>query len=102
MPRDWARDVAAALQGLLVLPDDAPSTFNLGSGRSVSVAELVQTCAQLLSRSIEIEVEPGKLRKTDRAELVADSRLLRETTGWEPRRSLSHTLDELLTEPDGH
>jgi UDP-glucose 4-epimerase len=94
-------DVAAALQGLLAPPDDAPATFNLGSARSVSVAELVETCEQLLSRSIEIEVEPAKLRKTDRAELVADSRLLRETTGWEPTRSLSQTLDELLTEPDG-
>jgi UDP-glucose 4-epimerase len=94
-------DVAAAMHGLLAPPDEAPATFNLGSGRSVSVAELVQTCEQVLSRSIEIEVDPEKLRKTDRAELVADSRLLRETTGWEPTRSLSQTIDELLTEPDG-
>lgn len=93
-------DIASALHDLARSPVDAPATVNLGSGRSVSVAELVQTCEQLLGRQVAIGVEPGKLRKTDRAELVADFRLLRETTGWEPTRSLSQTLDELLTGPD--
>jgi UDP-glucose 4-epimerase len=92
-------DVAAALHRLTDPPPDAPSHVNLGSGRSVSVAELVQACEQVLDRPIEIEVEPGRLRTTDRVELVADSRLLRETTGWEPTRSLPETLNELLTEP---
>lgn len=92
-------DVAAALHRLTDSSRGAPNPVNLGSGRSVSVAELVQACEQVLDRPIEIEVESGRLRKTDRAELVADSRLLRETTGWEPTRSLPETLNELLTEP---
>jgi UDP-glucose 4-epimerase len=92
-------DVASALHQLLAPPRDGAVTFNLGSGRSVSVAELVQVCEQVLGRPIEVEVEPQRRRSQDRAELVADSRLLRETTGWEPARSLRETLDELLTEP---
>jgi UDP-glucose 4-epimerase len=92
-------DVAAALQKLTSSPATAPSPVNLGSGRSVSVAELVHAGEQILGRTIEIEIEPGRLRKTDRAELVADSSLLRSTTGWEPTRSLPETLHELLTEP---
>jgi UDP-glucose 4-epimerase len=93
-------DVAVALERLLSLPDDSGSTFNLGSGRSVSVADLVQVCEQVLGRPIDVEVEPRRWRTQDRAELVADSRRLRDATGWEPTRSLSDTLAELLTDPD--
>jgi UDP-glucose 4-epimerase len=94
-------DVAAALHQLIGTLGTTPAAVNLGTGRSVSVTELVQTCQHLLGREIEIEIEPSKLRKTDRRELVSDSSLLRETTGWEPTRSLAETLSELLTEPDG-
>ena len=94
-------DVAVALERLLALPDGSGNTFNLGSGRSVSVADLVQLCEQALGRPIEVEVEPRRRRPHDRAQLVADSRLLQETTGWQPARSLDQTLAELLTEPDG-
>jgi UDP-glucose 4-epimerase len=99
--RDYTNvaDVAAALHKLTSSAVTAQTPVNLGSSRSVSVAELVHTCEQVLDRTIEIEIEPGRLRKTDRAELVADSNLLRKTTGWEPIRSLQETLHELFTEP---
>lgn len=93
-------DVAVALERLLSLPDDIAGTFNLGSGRSVSVAELVRVCEQVLGRPVELEVEPQRRRARDRAELVADSRLLQEATGWRPVRSLRETLAELLTDAD--
>jgi UDP-glucose 4-epimerase len=91
-------DVAEALQRLLSAQLDGPGTFNLGSGRSVSVADLVEVCERILGRSIEVETEQQRLRAQDRAELLADPGLLRSTTGWEPRRSLQDTLAELLTE----
>jgi UDP-glucose 4-epimerase len=99
--RDYTNviDVAAALECLLSLPGDVAGTFNLGSGRSVSVAELVRVCELVLGRSIEVEIESHRRRSRDRAELVADPRLLQDATGWKPRRSLQETLTELLTEP---
>jgi len=93
-------DVAAALHELLSASPRGADTFNLGSGISVSVSELVQICEEILSRPIEIEVDSGRLRTTDRAELVADPSLLRETTGWKPARSLKETVAELLTVPE--
>lgn len=93
-------DVAAALHRLTESPPNAPTALNVGSGRSVSVGELVEACGELLGRPIDIEVEPAKLRKTDRAELIADSHLLRRVTGWEPTRSLRETLGELLNEAE--
>jgi UDP-glucose 4-epimerase len=94
-------DVAVALEGLLSLPHGV-GTFNLGSGRSVSVAELVQVCEQVLGRPLKVEIEPQRRRTRDRAELVADPRLLQDATGWKPRRSLQETLTELLAEPEAN
>jgi UDP-glucose 4-epimerase len=93
-------DAAVALERLVSLPDESAGIFNLGSGRSVSVADLVQVCEEVLGRSIHVDLEPRRRRTQDRAELVADSRRLREATGWQPTRSLPETLAELLTDPD--
>lgn len=93
-------DAAVALERLVSLPDENAGIFNLGSGRSVSVADLVHVCERVLGRSIHVDVEPRRRRTQDRAELVADSRRLREATGWKPTRSLSETLADLLTNPD--
>lgn len=97
--RDYtdAVDVAAALQLLLSVPS---GTFNLGSGRAISVADLVRACEESLGRPVEVDVERTRLRPRDRAELVADATLLRETTGWEPTLTIRETLTRLLTEPD--
>jgi UDP-glucose 4-epimerase len=100
--RDYTdvRDVADALRRLLDVDGDAPVTFNVGSGRSVSVAELVSVCEQVLGRTVEIKSDEERRRTNDRAELVADARLLRATTEWEPSRTLRETLADLLTGPD--
>jgi UDP-glucose 4-epimerase len=100
--RDYTdvRDVATALQKLLSAPSRDHGIFNVGSGRSTSVEELVHTCEDVLNRSIDVEVEPRRARTRDRLELVADVQLLRQTTGWQPLRSLQETLDELLHAPE--
>jgi UDP-glucose 4-epimerase len=89
-------DVAVALQRLLSVPVDGGNTFNVGSGRAVSVADLVQVCEEVLGHAIEVTVDPQRLRAQDRMELVADPRLLRNATQWKPERSLHETLADLL------
>ena len=95
--RDYTdvRDVADALLALLEVAGEE-RLFNVGSGRSVSVRDLVDICAEVLGRPVAIGVDPERLRPVDRHELVADTRRLRHATGWEPRRSLEETLAELL------
>ena len=66
----------------------------------MSVAELVSVCEQILGRSLEVDTDEQRRRVSDRAELVADARLLRAITGWEPRWTLDETLSDLLTGPD--
>jgi UDP-glucose 4-epimerase len=97
--RDYtdARDVAAALQALVDVPGDPVGIFNVGSGRACSVGELVQECERVLGRPIRVETERARLRRVDRAELVANPGRLRTATGWTPRWSLRETLAELLS-----
>jgi UDP-glucose 4-epimerase len=100
--RDYTNvlDVSEALHRLLALPPDTPDTFNVGSGRAVSVHELVRICERILGSPIKVELEPERLRARDRAELVADTTLIRDVTGWQPARSLESTLAELLAASD--
>ena len=96
--RDYTdvRDVAEGLARLVAASSTHVARVNVGSGRGISVAELVSACERVLGRSIEVEIEPRRRRDVDRRELVADSTLLRQLTGWSPTRTLDATLAELL------
>jgi len=96
--RDYvnASDVASALAGLLAEHPPGVSVFNVGTGRAVSVQEIVDACGATLGRSVRIDHDATRLRKVDRQELVADSSALRLQTGWSPEWSLERTLADLL------
>jgi UDP-glucose 4-epimerase len=92
-------DVAEALTLLLRPTASESRVFNIGSGRGVSVAELVEMCANIVGREIRVDVDPRRLRAHDRRELVADIGLLQRATGWAQSRLLEETLEDLLLEP---
>jgi UDP-glucose 4-epimerase len=102
--RDYtdAVDVGSVLARLITDPPGAHATFNVGSGTAVSVRELVTTCEKILGRSVQVEVEPERLRPLDRSELVADIGRLTSTYGSFPTRTLEETLAELLLGGDGN
>ena len=97
--RDYTdvRDVADALAGLISRSSQTEMTFNVGSGRGVSVAELVSTCEQILGRHIPVQHAAERQRPDDRAELIADASRLTSATGWSPAQPLEHTLSDLLS-----
>lgn len=97
--RDYtdAADVAVALAALIQTAP-AGTTVNVGSGRGVSVADVVRLCAEILGREVSIEVDPARVRRVDRQELVADAAALQAITGWSPARTLPQTLAALLDE----
>lgn len=57
--------------------------YNLGNGQGFSVQEVIDTAQQVTGRPIA--VVNGPRRAGDPARLVADSRLVREKLGWQPR-----------------
>ncbi len=90
------RDVAAALSSLLLGAPPGFTVYNVGSGRAMSVRELVQACEAICGRSIPVRQAPARVRRVDRAVLVADVSALREDFGWRPSRDVESTLAELL------
>lgn len=57
--------------------------YNLGNGNGFSVQEVIDAARQVTGR--EIKVVDAPRRDGDPARLVADSRLVREKLGWQPR-----------------
>lgn len=57
--------------------------YNLGNGQGFSVQEVINTPEKVTGR--KIAVVNGARRAGDPARLVADSRLVRDKLGWQPR-----------------
>jgi GDP-4-dehydro-6-deoxy-D-mannose reductase len=88
------RDVARAYRGLAA---GAPAgAYNVCSGMSVSVAELISALGRVVGREIAHEVDPARVRAHEVMEVRGDPARLREATGWEPSIPLDVTLADTV------
>jgi dTDP-glucose 4,6-dehydratase len=69
-------------------------TFNLGTGREVSVAELVQAVGKLLGRELPVVQEEVRLRpeKSEVMRLLSDNRKAKARLGWQQQVPLEQGL----------
>ena len=81
---------------LLLERGERGETYNVSSGTAVSLKHILEQLRSQSLSTIEVEVDPAKLRKTDIVRLQGDNRKLREATGWEPTVPLERTLTDLL------
>jgi UDP-glucose 4-epimerase len=85
--RDVARAHVLAVTGLLQI-EGAPSlqeAYNLGTGRAVSVLEVIERAKQRTGRGLLLQM--GGRRHGDAACLVANASAARRDLGWRPRWS---------------
>ena len=80
---DLADAHVAALDHLM--KGGASAQFNVGTGRGESVMAVLRAVEKVTGKKVPYTVAPR--REGDPAELVADSTKLRNTLGWQPRRS---------------
>jgi GDP-4-dehydro-6-deoxy-D-mannose reductase len=85
-------DVLRAYLALLD-PRVPADTYNLASGRSVTIQEILDRLIARAEIEPRIERDPDRWRETDW--LVGDASRLRTATGWEPRIELESILGEL-------
>jgi GDP-4-dehydro-6-deoxy-D-mannose reductase len=88
------RDVCRAYT--LLLDGDVAGTYNVASGRTVTMHEVVDLLVSLARCPVEVEQRQDRMRPAEIPRLLGDNRRLREVTGWEPRISLEQTLAETL------
>jgi UDP-glucose 4-epimerase len=67
------------------------AVLNLGNGQGYSNLQVVQTCAQVSGREVNVTIGPR--RAGDPAQLVASSARATEVLGWRPERG---SLDEIV------
>jgi dTDP-glucose 4,6-dehydratase len=73
-------------------------TLNLGSGREISIADLVQLVARLMNKNVEIEGESPRMRPSgsEVERLLANNNLAKELIGWEPQVTLEDGLKRTI------
>lgn len=89
------RDTVAALD-LLSNGGSAGEAYNICSGRTIRIGEVVDLLLTVVGRQIGIHVEASRLRPFEESIIWGDNRKLVGCTGWSPNMSLEQTLQDTL------
>ena len=89
------RDTVRAY-ALLLERGRAGEVYNVGSGESHRIQDLLDVLLSLAQTPIRVETDPSRLRPNDVPDLVCDASRLRQATGWQPQYRLEETLRDLL------
>ena len=89
------RDTVAALD-LLSARGVSGEVYNICSGQTVRIGDVVKLLLEVAGCDIEHEVEAGRLRPFEESIIWGDNRKLVACTGWSPRISLRQTVKDTL------
>ncbi len=70
--------------------------YNLGTGKTYSIKEILDMLLAISGVDVKIEVDPDRLRPSDVPVLLSDSSKFRRLTGWEPKIPFNQSLQDLL------
>jgi GDP-4-dehydro-6-deoxy-D-mannose reductase len=71
--------------------------YNVCSGQAYRVRDLLDALVGLSHRTIDLVVDPSRLRPGDRPVIAGDRSRISAETGWTPEIPIQRTLDDLLT-----
>lgn len=89
------RDVVNAYE-LLMLYGEKSETYNIGSGKSVAIEEILKIILSLSEIKIDISPLRDKIRPSDVPIIVADCTKIKEKTGWIPKIELEKSIKDTL------
>jgi GDP-4-dehydro-6-deoxy-D-mannose reductase len=89
------RDIVKAYS-LLIEKGKSGEIYNIGSGKAISIREVLAMILSLSATEISIEQDDSRLRPSDTPVIEADISRLTELTGWKPKISLRDTLSDML------
>jgi GDP-4-dehydro-6-deoxy-D-mannose reductase len=95
--RDFT-DVRDVVRAYVALTErgEVGKVYNVCSGRSYAVGELLDMLAELAGVSVTVESAPGMRRPIDVAEMVGSYARLATDTGWAPEIDIRTSLADLL------
>ena len=74
----------------------AGDVYNLGTGKSYAMKEVLDKLLSLSTVKISVEKDPALMRPADVPNLVSNSEKFRALSGWKPEISLEQTLKDIL------
>jgi GDP-4-dehydro-6-deoxy-D-mannose reductase len=95
--RDFSdvRDVVRAYV-LLITSGEPGQVYNVGSGESHSIQEMLDTLLAMSQVSVEVQQDPQQMRPSDIPETLCDATRLRECTGWRTTIPFAQSLQDVL------
>ena len=95
LARDYTdvRDTVRAYVAAAGLPAEA---YNVCSGRSATVGEIVEHARRAARVTISHEVDPTRVRRHDVPEVRGSAKRLAEASGWAPAIALEQTVADAL------
>ena len=81
-----------------IMPDIIGQTVNLGTGKEISIGDLVKLIAQLMNSEIDVTVDNQRVRPkgSEVERLLADNNLAKQLLDWEPGISLEDGLQKTI------
>ena len=95
--RDFSdvRDIVRAYW-LSLEKGEAGEVYNIGSGKAVTIRELLDLILSMTDVAIEVRPVPERMRPSDVELLVCDYTKFNRATGWKPEIPLEKTVGDLL------
>lgn len=95
--RDYT-DVRDAVKGYVQIAQKAlpGSVYNLCSGKSYNLRELLNILITLSTSDITTKVDPNKFRPSDLPLMQGDNTKIKHEINWEPKIDIYKTLEDLL------
>ena len=93
----YVRDVARAIIAMLTEFDGDFRPFNVGTGTTHSVQEVVEETGRAIDDEISITQDDSRMRENERPHLEADVSRIRSEIGWSPDISLSEGLRKIVS-----
>lgn len=95
--RDFSdvRDIARAYI-LLCEKGVKGDVYNIGSGKSYTIQEMLDKLLSLTTRKISIEQDRALFRPVDSKDLICDYTKMKDLTGWTPEISIETSLKDTL------
>lgn len=95
--RDFT-DVRDTVRGywLALEKGKAGAVYNICSGMSYSIQEILDKLIELSGVEVKVEVDQKRLRPSDVPLLQGDNSVFRKDTGWKPEIPMEKTLSDLI------
>jgi len=91
------RDIVRAYK-MLAEKGKSGEVYNIGSGKSISISEVLDRILEQSKAMITIEQDPARMRPSDTPEFEADISKLVGCTGWKPEIPIETTITDVLNE----